>query len=200
MFRGSATARTRRGPRRSCRGRRACRSRRSGSSARRSVVSFDARKDVIDVVVGTQGDLVQGACVNALDDFLAREVEDRLEDLRALLPVRLPLWPEEYRSRWTWLYPPPCRLWPGRLRTARGPPCAGSPPAVRSSLHGPARAGGGSRHGGVDRGCRRPRPSGVMPEPSVRRAASLCRPRAVFEPRRRWDSLSAGCHYDGKIP
>src|SRR5713226_7317987 len=56
----------------------------------RALLYFDAGKDVIDIVVGGQGDLVQGACLNALDDFLAGEVEDRLQNLRALLLVRLP--------------------------------------------------------------------------------------------------------------
>src|SRR2546422_5780027 len=58
--------------------------------AGRALLYFDARKDVIDIVVGDQGDLVQGACLNALDDFLAGEVENRLQNLRALLLVRLP--------------------------------------------------------------------------------------------------------------
>src|SRR3989442_12702536 len=56
--------------------------------AGRALLYFDARKDVIDIVVGDQGDLVQGACLNALDDFLAGEVENRLQNLRALLLVR----------------------------------------------------------------------------------------------------------------
>src|SRR5712692_5729831 len=58
--------------------------------SRRALLSFDAGKDVIDIVVGSQGDLVQRACLNALDDFVAGEVEDRLQNLRALLLVRLP--------------------------------------------------------------------------------------------------------------
>ncbi len=45
--------------------------------------------------MGGQGDLVQGTGLNALDDCLAREVEDRLQNLRALLRVRLPYNKEE---------------------------------------------------------------------------------------------------------
>ena len=39
---------------------------------------------------GTGANLVQRACLNALDDFHAGQVEDRRQNLRALLIVRLP--------------------------------------------------------------------------------------------------------------
>ena len=56
---------------------------------RPALLSFHSRKDVIDVVVGVQRDLAQGAGLNALDDFLKGEIEDRLQNLRALLLVGL---------------------------------------------------------------------------------------------------------------
>src|SRR6266568_1183317 len=55
----------------------------------RALLSLAGRKDVVDIFVGGQSDLVQGACLNALDDFLMGEVENRVQNLRALLLVRL---------------------------------------------------------------------------------------------------------------
>jgi hypothetical protein len=56
-------------------------------SHRQSLFSFDPRKDVIDIIMGIQRRLVQCAFMNALDDFLAGENEDRIEKLNALLLV-----------------------------------------------------------------------------------------------------------------
>ena len=42
----------------------------------------------MDIIVGIQGGLVQRGCLGALDDFLAGEGENRLEELLALLFVR----------------------------------------------------------------------------------------------------------------
>src|SRR6266852_3891509 len=56
----------------------------------RELFSFGGGKDVIDIVVSGQSDLVQGTCLNALDDFLTGEVENRLQNLRVLLLIPLP--------------------------------------------------------------------------------------------------------------
>ena len=50
--------------------------------------SSDSRKNIINIIVGIQRGLVQGAFMNALDDFLAREGEDCLKKLNAFLLVR----------------------------------------------------------------------------------------------------------------
>src|SRR3972149_4556362 len=53
-------------------------------------VSSVSEEEVVHVVVGGQGLCAHGARLDALDDLLAGEVEDRLEDLRVLLAVCLP--------------------------------------------------------------------------------------------------------------
>src|SRR5205807_8460452 len=50
--------------------------------AGRALLYLDTAKDVIDIVVGDTGDLVQGACLNAIDVYLAVEADDQLEYLR----------------------------------------------------------------------------------------------------------------------
>jgi len=50
-------------------------------SHRRSLFSFDPRKDVIDIIVGIQRGLVQRTFMNELEDFLAGEGKDRFEKL-----------------------------------------------------------------------------------------------------------------------
>src|SRR5271155_2686921 len=48
-----------------------------------------SRENVVDIVVGSQGGFANRARRNALHDFVAREVKHRLEDLRAVVRVRL---------------------------------------------------------------------------------------------------------------
>src|SRR5713226_541710 len=56
---------------------------------RSRVLSCDPWKDVINIVVGRQSYIFQRARLNAFDDLLTGEVEDRLQNLRALLLICL---------------------------------------------------------------------------------------------------------------
>src|SRR5208283_1398737 len=60
-----------------------------GFQGRSPWLYLDHRKNVIDIIVRGERNLVQSARRNALDDFIAGEIEDRLQNLLPLLQVRL---------------------------------------------------------------------------------------------------------------